>query len=148
MDSECVSMTVERFRTAQERDYEIAFREISKGRKTSHWMWYIFPQLRGLGMSSMSQYYGLDGIEETREYCDDRLLMDRLIAISNELLRHSDRDIEDILGSIDALKLRSCMTLFECVSRDAVFAKVLDTFYDGERDRSTIELLDKGIHLE
>ena len=111
-------------------------------------MWYIFPQLRGLGMSSMSQYYGLDGIEETREYCDDRLLMDRLIAISNELLRHSDRDIEDIMGEVDALKLRSCMTLFECVSRDAVFAKVLDTFYDGERDRSTIELLDKGIHLE
>ncbi len=111
-------------------------------------MWYIFPQLRGLGMNSMSQYYGLDGIEETREYYDDRLLMDRLIAISNELLRHSDRDIEDIMGEVDALKLRSCMTIFERIGDDAVFGKVLDVYYEGERDGATIELIEKERYQE
>ena len=104
-------------------------------------MWFIFPQLKELGRSQTAQYYGIDGIEEARRYMDNAYLRDNLLTISNALLEHREKDIVYIMGAIDALKLRSCMTLFSCVSEERVFTDVLDAFYSGKRDAPTLKLL-------
>lgn len=133
---------LERFKRAQARDYDIALREIRSGRKRSHWMWYIFPQVRGLGHSSMADYYGLDGREEARAYLADPMLGPRLLAISEALLELEDKDAARIFGFPDVLKLRSCMTLFAAVSEEgSVFHRVLDTYYHGEKDELTMARL-------
>lgn len=136
--------SLDRFLEAQERMYEIALKEIRKGEKESHWMWYIFPQLRGLGKSQMAYAYGINGLEEAKAYLDHPVLFARLIEISEALLEHKDQDIEDILGDIDAMKLCSSMTLFALISKDvSTFQRVLDCFYDGEMDEETIKLTKK-----
>ena len=136
--------SLDRFLEAQERMYEIVLKEIKNGEKESHWMWYIFPQLRGLGRSQMAYAYGINGLEEAKAYLDHPLLSARLIEISEALLAHKDQDIEDILGDIDAMKLCSSMTLFALISEDdSVFQRVLDYFYDGEIDKLTIKLTKK-----
>lgn len=133
---------LERFKRAQQQDYAIALREIRNGRKRSHWMWYIFPQVRGLGHSSMADYYGIDGLEEARAYLADGVLGPRLTEISEALLALEDKDAERIFGFPDVLKLRSCMTLFAAVSEEgSVFHRVLDTYYHGEKDELTLSLL-------
>jgi uncharacterized protein (DUF1810 family) len=133
---------LERFKRAQARDYDIALREIRSGRKRSHWMWYIFPQVRGLGHSSMADYYGLDGREEARAYLADPMLGPRLLAISEALLELEDKDAARIFGFPDVLKLRSCMTLFAAVSEEgSVFHRVLDAYYHGEKDELTMARL-------
>ena len=133
---------LERFKRAQARDYDIALREIRSGRKRSHWMWYIFPQVRGLGHSGMADYYGLDGREEARAYLADPMLGPRLLAISEALLELEDKDAARIFGFPDVLKLRSCMTLFAAVSEEgSVFHRVLDTYYHGEKDELTMARL-------
>ena len=133
---------LERFKRAQAQDYDTALREIRNGRKRSHWMWYIFPQVRGLGHSSMADYYGIDGLEEARAYLADGVLGPRLKEISEALLALEDKDAERIFGFPDVLKLRSCMTLFAAVSEeDSVFHRVLDTYYHGEKDELTLSLL-------
>ena len=133
---------LERFKRAQAQDYDTALREIRNGRKRSHWMWYIFPQVRGLGHSSMADYYGIDGLEEARAYLADGVLGPRLKEISEALLALEDKDAERIFGFPDVLKLRSCMTLFAAVSEeDSVFHRVLDTYYHGEKDELTLALL-------
>ncbi len=133
---------LERFKRAQARDYDIALREIRSGRKRSHWMWYIFPQVRGLGHSSMADYYGLDGREEARAYLADPMLGPRLLAISEALLELEDKDAARIFGFLDVLKLRSCMTLFAAVSEEgSVFHRVLDAYYHGEKDELTMARL-------
>ena len=108
--------SLDRFIDAQERMYEIALKEIRNGEKESHWMWYIFPQLRGLGKSQMAFAYGIHGLEEAKAYLAHPVLSARLIEISEALLEHKGKDIEDILGDIDAMKLRSSMTLFALIS--------------------------------
>ncbi len=120
-----------RFLEAQERDYPIALREIQEGRKVSHWIWYIFPQKKGLGRSYNSQFYGLDGIDEARAYLAHPILVERLRTICRALLTHAGkRDIEQIMGShIDVIKLQSSMNLFNKVSPNDVFKDVLDAFY-------------------
>lgn len=134
--------SLDRFLEAQERMYEIALKEIKNGEKESHWMWYIFPQLRGLGKSQMAYAYGINGLEEAKSYLDHPILSTRLIEISEALLKHKDQNIEDILGGIDAMKLRSSMTLFACVSKnDSFFHKVLDCFYKGKKDDRTLKLI-------
>ena len=134
--------SLDRFLEAQERMYETALKEIKNGEKESHWMWYIFPQLRGLGKSRMAYAYGINGLEEAKAYLAHPVLSSRLIEISEALLEHKDQDIEDILGDIDAMKLRSSMTLFALVSEyDSVFHKVLNQFYDSRKDMHTIELI-------
>lgn len=136
--------SLDRFLEAQERMYETALKEIKNGEKESHWMWYIFPQLRGLGRSQMAYTYGINGLEEAKAYLDHSVLSARLIEISEALLEHKDQDIEDILGDIDAMKLRSSMTLFAFISKDAsTFQRVLDCFYDSEMDEQTIKLTKK-----
>ena len=104
--------SLDRFLEAQERMYPVALKEIQNGEKESHWMWYIFPQLRGLGRSQMAYSYGINGIEEAKAYLAHPVLSARLIEICEALLEHKGEDIEDILGDIDAMKLRSSMTLF------------------------------------
>ena len=132
-----------RFHEAQAMHYHIALEEIKDGYKRSHWMWYIFPQIKGLGKSSTSQYYGIVSLDETKAYLDDEILGVRLREICAELLKHSDRSVQGILGGIDSMKLKSSMTLFDAVSPDDVFAKVLDVFFFGKRDKLTLEIINR-----
>ena len=130
-----------RFIQAQKRDYDIALAEIRAGKKASHWMWYIFPQLKGLGRSSTSEYYGLSGIKEAQAYLSDPILKARLIEITDAVIAHKDKSTEEIFGGIDAKKLRSCMTLFSIAAPDIpVFEAVLEQFFHGVPDRNTLRL--------
>lgn len=130
-----------RFIEAQNRDYDTALAEIRAGKKVSHWMWYIFPQLKGLGRSSTSEYYGLSGIKEAQAYLSDPILKARLIEITDAVIAHKDKSAEEIFGGIDAKKLRSCMTLFSIAAPDIpVFDAVLEQFFHGVPDRNTLRL--------
>ena len=131
-----------RFVTAQEGVYAQALAELRAGRKQSHWMWFIFPQLAGLGHSPTARFYALASAEEARAYLADALLGVRLRKSTAAMLAHRGQRPEAILGGIDAIKFRSSMTLFEAVAEDpAPFAEALDAFYDGVRDERTLELL-------
>ena len=131
-----------RFLEAQKNAYDTALREIRAGRKRSHWMWYIFPQIQGLGYSAMAQHYAIRDLGEAREYLQHPLLGPRLIEISTALLALDESDPRRVMGSPDDLKLRSCMTLFQCAAPDQpVFGKVLDKFYGGKPDGRTLEIL-------
>ena len=133
-----------RFIEAQDGVYERALEEIKNGRKKTHWMWYIFPQIKGLGMSEVSKYYGIDNLEEAKAYLNNDVLGFRLREISTELLTLDIDNPEDIFGSIDSMKLKSSMTLFESASGEELFGLVLEKFYGGKRDERTILLLEKG----
>lgn len=133
--------TLKRFLTAQERSYATALAEIKAGRKRSHWMWYIFPQIAGLGMSSTAQYYSIQDRLEAEEYMAHPVLGTRLLEISRALLALESSDASAVMGYPDDLKLRSCMTLFAQVSDDPVFEAVLDKFYGGRPDPRTLALL-------
>ena len=135
------NMSVERFIDAQKEDYDMAFREISNGKKRNHYMWYIFPQVKGLGRSSTAKYYGIDGLDEAREYMENEYLANNLINISNELLKLETNDPVEIFGHTDSKKLRSSMTLFELVSDNDVFPLVLEKYFDGKRDQITLDLV-------
>ena len=131
-----------RFLGAQESFYADALEEIRQGYKQSHWIWFIFPQLRGLGRSPMAENYGITSIEEARAYLENPTLKQRLIEISTALLKHKGESTAyEILGTLDAMKVRSSMTLFDQVIPNAIFAEVIDAFYNGERDEMTLELL-------
>ena len=133
---------MKRFLDAQARDFNTAFAEIRRGRKISHWMWYIFPQLRGLGYSSTAHYYGLDGLQEARKFAADQMLIGNLRRITLALLDQPSRNAHAIFGHTDAMKLRSCMTLFEIADPDcSLYARVLDEFFGGNRDQKTLDLL-------
>ena len=133
---------LERFLKAQESNYECALNEIRLGRKRTHWIWYVFPQLKGLGVSNRSHFYGLDGIEEAKAYYAHPILRQRLIEITESLFVLETNDIEMVLGAIDALKVNSCMTLFvEIAGEDSVFQRVLDKYYQGAKDSLTLQLL-------
>lgn len=134
---------LERFLKAQERDYATALNEIKNGRKTSHWIWYIFPQISGLGFSSTSKYYSIKDRNEAIEYLNNKTLKNRLIEICEALLCLDNNDATYIMGYPDDLKLKSSMTLFNEVSDIDIFKKVLDKFYNGEKDEMTISLLNK-----
>lgn len=133
---------LQRFILAQEINhaYDKALEEIKAGRKQSHWIWYVFPQIVGLGYSSKSRYYGIISLEEAIEYLEDETLRNRLYEITNALMGQ-DGSAEEILGGIDAIKVRSCMTLFDLVSPDDVFSKVLDKFYEGSRCERTLSIV-------
>lgn len=135
---------LERFYKAQEYDYETALSEIRNGRKESHWMWYIFPQVAGLGRSTTAEYYAIKSKEEAKAYIEDPVLGKHLIEISQALLQVSSDDAEMVMGWPDNLKLRSCMTLFaEVAPEQPVFRNVLEKFYDGEMDGKTLDILKK-----
>ena len=134
---------LERFIEAQTQrvTYQAALQEVTDGMKVSHWMWYIFPQIKGLGFSYMSVYYAVSCAEEAKAYLEDPVLGPRLREISTALLNHADKKAEDVLGDIDACKLKSSMTLFNAVCPNDVFAKVLDAFFGGDQDRRTLDLM-------
>ncbi len=133
---------LERFKKAQAEDYKTALEEIKHGRKESHWIWYIFPQLKELGFSSTAKYYGIDGIDEAKAYMADAELRRNLLEITDALLRQPETDIHRVMGYPDNLKLRSSMTLFEAAApNQSVFGEVLDRFYGGERDDATLKRL-------
>ncbi len=132
---------------AQESSYQKALDEIREGRKRSHWMWYIFPQLKGLGVSEMSRYYGISGAAEARDYLAHPILGARLREISYAVSELKSDDATEVMGWPDDLKLRSCMTLFAFVSgdEDSVFNKVLDKYFGGKPDYRTIEMLESVV---
>ena len=133
---------LQRFLDAQKNDYADALREIKQGYKQSHWIWFIFPQMRGLGMSYMAEYYGISSIEEARAYLDHPTLRARLLEISTALLKHKGKSTAyEILGTIDAIKVRSSVTLFDHIMPHAIFAKVLDAFYNSQRDEKTTQMI-------
>ena len=134
-----------RFHAAQAGSYDTALAELTAGAKATHWMWFIFPQLRALGRSSTAKYYGIEDIDEARAYLADPLLGPRLSACARALLAHKGAAAEAIMGTVDAKKLRSSATLFEAAGGGAEFAALLDSFYGGTRCGRTLELLGIGV---
>ena len=131
-----------RFVEAQKNDYEEALFEIKSGRKRSHWMWYVFPQFAGLGFSSTSQHYAIKNLDEAKAYLAHPLLGPRLAECVDALLAIEGRSAHEIFGSPDDMKLRSCATLFACVSpAGSQFEKLLDKYFQGIRDEKTLQLL-------
>ena len=136
-----VDYDLTRFVEAHNEHYEQALSEIKAGRKESHWMWYIFPQLQGLGFSRMSYYYGISDIYEAKAYLNNKLLKDHLLEISNALYK-CDGEIIDIMGNPDYMKLLSCMTLFKAADPSIeIFQKIIDKFFLGQDDRKTLEMI-------
>ena len=134
---------LQRFHKAQKFDYPLAIGEIKNGRKESHWMWYIFPQLKELGYSSTAKYYGLTR-GEAKAYLNDEILKSRLIEISQVLLELTSNNATEIFGYPDDLKLKSCMTLFSEIAPEIeVFDQVLQKFFSGKKDDKTLKLLGK-----
>ena len=124
---------LERFVNAQENFYQIALEEIRNGQKRSHWMWFIFPQIDGLGLSSISKEYSIKNREEAEEYLNHDILGERLIEITNALMKIENKPIRSILGNPDDLKLKSSMTLFNIVSyENKVFSNVLGKYFNNE----------------
>ena len=133
---------LDKFVSAQARDYETALAEIRAGRKHRHWMWYIFPQLQGLGFSPTAQYYGIRDLEQAKDYMAHPVLGPRLVEISGALLTLPGSNPSAVMGYPDDLKLCSCMTLFELAApEEPVFARVLEKYYGGRRDQMTLNLL-------
>ncbi len=134
--------TLDRFTEAQARNYHDALTEIRSGRKRSHWMWYVFPQIQGLGFSETARFYALQDAREAAAYLAHPVLGPRLREISHALLGLDSTNARAIMGSPDDLKLRSCMTLFATLpGADPVFQQVLDRFYGGARDEQTLRIL-------
>jgi len=132
---------LERFIDAQEASYEIALSEIKSGRKKSHWMWYIFPQVQGLGFSETSKFYAIKDIGEAKAFLEHPILGERLVRICNALLHLESDNAHNIFGSPDVLKLRSSMTLFSSLNINPVFQKLLEKFFNGIKDDKTLQII-------
>jgi uncharacterized protein (DUF1810 family) len=136
------SYNLDRFVHAQERNYDQALRELELGRKQGHWMWYVFPQIDGLGSSPTTKLYSIKSEDEARAYLKHPTLGPRLHECAEAILRVDGKSAREILGSPDDLKLKSCATLFASVSPPgSVFERILERFYAGERDATTLRLL-------
>jgi uncharacterized protein (DUF1810 family) len=137
------TFNLQRFLDAQQRHYETALAEIRQGKKTTHWMWYIFPQIEGLGSSEMSRFYAIKSKGEAKAFLGHPVLGTRLLIISRALLQHRDLTAHAIFGSPDDMKLHSCMTLFATMpGADPVFQQALDTYFGGNPDKKTLQLLE------
>jgi uncharacterized protein (DUF1810 family) len=133
---------IERFLSAQEKAYDNALREIKNGMKESHWMWFVFPQIRGLGFTEYNVYFGLKNLDEAKQYLEHPILGKRLVEISQAVLSQQGKTAMEIFGRPDERKLRSCMTLFSQIQNaDPVFEKVLEKYYNGSKDEKTISIL-------
>lgn len=140
---------LDRFIQAQKGSYDTALKEIRDGHKKSHWIWYIFPQITGLGMSAISEKYAIKNIEEAKAYMADKTLRSHLVQASEALLGLECSDPSVVMGFPDDLKLRSCMTLFAIAAPECtVFQSVLDKYYGGEMDKKTLEILQKQKTLQ
>ena len=132
---------LDRFIEAQKSHYKTALAEIKNGKKETHWMWFIFPQIKGLGYSDISKYYAIQNKGEAREYLAHPVLGNRLCEISEHLLNLKTSDPVEVFGGIDALKLQSCMTLFWAISEREVFGDVLLKYFGGYLDYETMQIL-------
>ena len=131
-----------RFVEAHNQSYDTALKEIKNGHKYSHWMWYIFPQIQGLGRSSTSQYYAIKNYDEALAFLNDEYLGGHLIEISKALMKLDSDNPTEIFGKPDDMKLRSCMTLFASVSDDnSIFHQVINKYFDGKPDKRTLAIL-------
>lgn len=136
------SFNLGRFVEAQQSDYSTAIAEIQRGRKQSHWIWFILPQLKGLGRSEISERYGISGISEARAYLEHPVLGQRLVECVKAILSHKMVPVESILGDVDALKFRSCLTLFSKAEPSSqLFLSALQQCFGGKPDPKTLELL-------
>ena len=143
-----VPYDLDRFVDAQAGSYDRALAEIRDGRKRTHWMWYVFPQLAGLGMSEMSRRYAISGIDEARAYLAHPVLGPRLRACAEAAVAVEGRSAREVFGTPDDRKLRSCATLFAAaLPPGSVFDRVLTKYWDGERDAATLRLLAEGPRL-
>ncbi|GGC12755.1 DUF1810 domain-containing protein [Dyadobacter sediminis] len=134
-----------RFLEAQNRDYSQALSEMKSGRKRSHWIWYIFPQIHGLGFSSTSEFYAITDLNEANDYLQHPVLGSRLIEITKAVLAHNGKTANQIMGSPDDLKLKSCMTLFGLLENtNPVFQQVLDKYFNGMQDQKTLAIIKSG----
>lgn len=134
-------MSLARFIEAQARIWPAPLEEIRRGRKESHWMWFVFPQLRGLGRSATAQHYGIADLAEARAYLADPDLGSRLVQIGEAMLGHAGTPPEVILGAVDAVKLRSSATLFEAAGGARVFGQLLAAFYTGKPCDATLRMI-------
>ncbi len=133
---------ISRFIEAQRSSYQQALSEIKNGKKASHWIWYIFPQIKGLGRSAMSEYYGIQDIDEAKAYLADPILSKRLIEICEVLLSLDTNDAVEVMGRPDDKKLKSSMTLFDAATDSLeIFQMVLDKYYNGKKDNLTLRIL-------
>jgi uncharacterized protein (DUF1810 family) len=132
---------LQRFIEAQESSYQTALSEIKSGRKRSHWMWYVFPQIQGLGISETARFYALHDRAEAEAFLQHPVLGARLVEISNALLGLASNDAHGIMGSPDDIKLKSSMTLFAALQTNPVFQRVLDKFYHRQQDEKTLQIL-------
>ena len=135
------AFNLERFVEAQESVYSSVTRELRDGRKRTHWMWFVFPQIQGLGFSAMAQRYAISSREEAAAYLAHDILRPRLCECTRLVLGIEGKTIRTILGSPDDLKFRSSMTLFSAVSDDPIFEKAIAKYYAGEKDQATLDLL-------
>lgn len=133
--------TLQRFIDAQAVNYQDALAEIKNGHKRSHWMWYVFPQIQGLGISETAKFYALKDAQEAAAFLAHPVLGRRLLEISEALLGLASNDAHGVLGSPDNMKLKSSMTLFAALQSNPVFQQVLDKFYGGAKDEKTLRLL-------
>ena len=139
------SFDLDRFVRAQEGHYAEALSEIRRGHKRSHWMWFIFPQLRGLGSSATSVHFGISGVAEAGAYLAHPVLGPRLLECAQAVLSHPDASASSMFGYPDDVKLRSSATLFSRVAADdSPFHRIIDTFFGGEFDQATLRLLEAG----
>ena len=137
-------LDVERFLQAHGNFYETALSEIKKGRKRSHWIWFIFPQLKDLGHSRNAQYYGIENLDDAKKYLANEILRNHLLEISQALLELDTNDSVKVMGEIDSKKLLSCMTLFHLAEPTCeTFTKVIEKYFDGNLDTKTVELCKK-----
>ncbi len=133
---------LQRFLDTHEEYYDIAKSELSNGKKQSHYMWFIFPQIKGLGVSKVAQYYALQDIEETRLYMQNEVLKTHMEELLNILLGLEKNDPYDIFGETDGMKFKSCLTLFKLANPDNdIFARALNKFYNGAEDCLTIDII-------
>ena len=135
---------LKRFLDAQEHNYADALKEIQNGRKISCWMWYVFPQIQGLGYSSTAQYYAIKDLQEAKDYLDDAVLGARLLEICEAARNVDCNNPYQVFGAVDAMKLKSSMTLFELVAPEkTIFGEVLEKYFNGERDERTVEIINQ-----
>ena len=133
---------LQRFLDGQRFGYETALKEMIAGEKRNHWIWYVFPQIKGLGHSPNSHLYGINNLDEAKAYLAHRVLGQRLREITNVVLTHSDKDIHTIMGSsLDTMKFKSSMTLFDAASPGDIFEKALEVFFGGNRDKRTQDII-------
>ena len=133
---------LQRFLDGQRFGYDTALKEMIAGEKRNHWIWYVFPQIKGLGHSPNSHLYGINNLDEAKAYLAHRVLGQRLREITNVVLAHSDKDIHTIMGSgLDAMKFKSSMTLFDLASPGDIFWKALEVFFEGKRDNRTLAII-------